>query len=154
MSNSIRFVQSFHDLPVNMFRVCVSAFIIRLTGQLTSQLPIQLSPFNSGSPWPAAMESVPRPEHFFITNVRSCPVWRQFSDLRNGWLIWKSSLGYGDFYLVSARLSLDRHYRFTYYFQSSFRAVFFSNSLCFIIIIFNDLLNFGTILYLFNSLIV
>ena len=32
-------------------------------------------------------------------------------------------LGYGNFRLVSARLSLGRHYPFTYYFQSSFRAV-------------------------------
>ena len=32
-------------------------------------------------------------------------------------------LEYGHFCLVSARLSLKRHYPFTYYFQSSFRAV-------------------------------
>ena len=40
-----------------------------------------------------------------------------------------SFLEYGNFCLVSARLSLDRHYLFPYYFQSSFRAVFFLISL-------------------------
>ena len=36
-----------------------------------------------------------------------------------------------NFCLVSARLSLQRHYPLTYFFQSSFRAVFFSDSVQF-----------------------
>ena len=37
----------------------------------------------------------------------------------------------GNLCLVSARLSLHRHYPLTYFFQSSFRAVFFSDSVQF-----------------------
>ena len=36
----------------------------------------------------------------------------------------KNSLGYGNFCLVSARLSLNRHYPFPYYFPSSFSSFF------------------------------
>ena len=54
-----------------------------------------------------------------------------------------SSLGNGNCCLISARLSLERHYPLTYFFQSSFRAVFLID-LYLIIIILNNQLNFAS----------
>ena len=55
------------------------------------------------------------------------------------------SLGYGNFFLVSACLSLDRHYLFTHYFQSSFRALWYCYWIISMIIIIE--LNFQGIFF-------